>query len=66
MKRILSACMEQTQRFESEMDLAAYLKKLERKRTAYKVVSQQVQPDGSVVVEIKKAYNNYSVGDYFG
>lgn len=65
MKRILSACMEQTQKFESEAELKAYLKKLERKRTAYKVISQQSQPDGSVLVKLKKAYNDYSVGSYF-
>jgi len=65
MKRILSACMEQTQKFESEVELRAYLKKLERKRTAYQVVSQETQPDGSILVQLKKAYNDYSVGDYF-
>lgn len=65
MKRILSACMEQTQRFETEADLKTYLKGLDRKRTAYKILSQTSQPDGSIIVELKKSYNSYSTGDYF-
>lgn len=65
MKRILSACMEQTQRFETEADLKTYLKGLDRKRTAYKILSQTSQPDGSIIVEMKKSYNRYSTGDYF-
>jgi len=65
MKRILSACLEQTQRFECEADLQTWLKGLERKRTAYQILSREAQPDGSVIVQLKRAYNNYKTGDYF-
>ena len=65
MKRVLSACLEQIQCFETEKDLDVYLKGLERKRIVFKILSRDLRPDGSVLVTLKKAYNNYSVGDYF-
>ena len=48
MKRIKSACLLQTVHF----------------RTAYKIEEEAVQPDGSVIVKIRKQYNNHNVGDY--
>ena len=38
---------------------------MDRERTRYKILSEEVQADGSVMVEIVKEYgNNKSVGNY--
>ena len=37
---------------------------LEKNRTQYKIVEQTEQPDGSVIIKIKKQYNNAPVGGY--
>lgn len=77
MKRIQSACIVQTLHFQLKEDvnhdlavkLAAedvekYKKQLERNHTRYKILSEQRQADGSVVMEIKKQYNSSPVGHY--
>lgn len=64
MKRIISACLEQTQRFQTERDYQTYISGLERKRVKYKVIDKQIQPDNTVSIKIKPNYNNYPVGDY--
>ncbi len=77
LKRIIAACIEQTLHFqlkedvekkvavdELRMEIENYKRQLERKRTKYKIVSEETQPDGSVVVKIKKQYNYYDCGDY--
>lgn len=77
MKRIQSACLEQTIRFvmkddipraEAEQMVKAecrhYLEQLDRNRTAYKVLDETLQPDGSLIVQIKRQYNNYDIGEY--
>lgn len=63
MKRILSACIEQTQRFESERDYQIFISGMERKRTKYKILEKDVQQD-IIVVKLLREYNNYPVGDY--
>ena len=30
----------------------------------YKILAEETQPDGSVIVKIKRQYNNYDCGDY--
>lgn len=77
MKRIIAACIEQTLHFQLKdgedgaaapealrMEIESYKRQLERKRTKYKLVSEEAQPDGSVIVKIKKQYNYYDCGDY--
>ena len=77
MKRSKSACMQQTLHFmlkedlrhedavrSVKEDLAAYRLQLERSRTRYRIDSEEEQPDGSIIVKIRKQYNSYDCGDY--
>lgn len=77
MKRIKAACIKQTLHFmlkeDVDHDLAVKLVKdevdkykmqLDRNRTQYKFLSESVEPDGSVMIEILKQYNTSPVGDY--
>lgn len=78
MKRIKAAYLLQTIHFmltegypvESEKEKArkdyeAYKASLERRGTQYKIMEETVQPDGSIIVKIKKQNNDQPVGDYF-
>ncbi|MBP3460192.1 MAG: hypothetical protein J6K58_13360 [Lachnospiraceae bacterium] len=77
MKRVKAACITQTLHFLLKEDLGSdYAKKLvqeevkrykdglDRSRTQYKILSEEVQEDGSVIIEIKKQYNTSPVGSY--
>lgn len=77
MKRIKYACLLQTIHFqlrdgavssdpagEVRAELANYKAQLDRNCTRYKVVSEEVQPDQSIILKIKKQYNSYDMGDY--
>lgn len=77
MKRIKAACICQTLHFmlkeDMEHDLAVqqvgrevehYKQSLERNRTQYRILEEDRQPDGSVLLKIKKQYNVSPVGDY--
>lgn len=77
MKRIKAACIRQTLHFmlkeDVNHDLAVKLVKeevdkykmqLDRNRTQYKILSEDMEPDGSVRMEILKQYNTSPVGDY--
>lgn len=64
MKRILSACVEQTQKFETEHDYQTYIRGLNRKSVMYKVVDKKTEDDGMISIKIIRAYNNYPVGNY--
>lgn len=77
MKRIKYACLEQTIHFMLKEDLRhedavrgvqndvqAYKMQLERSRTKHRIESEEVQPDGSIIIKIKKQYNSYDCGDY--
>ena len=77
MKRIKAACLEQTIHFllkdgsASEADkqqvrneFEAYKAHLNRNRTPYKVIEECEQPDGSLIVKIKRQNNSQPVGDY--
>lgn len=77
MKRVEAACITQTLhfllkenvphdyaiRFVSE-EVKKYKEQLDRSGTKYKILSEETREDGSVVIEIKKQYNNSSVGHY--
>ncbi|MCI6888247.1 MAG: hypothetical protein MR868_13550 [Lachnospiraceae bacterium] len=77
MKRIKAACICQTLHFTMKEDternyaqrmvreeVEHYKKSLERKHTAYKILEEQDQEDGSVILKIIKQYNQSPIGDY--
>lgn len=78
MKRIKSACLEQTIHFmlkdgigsamakkEVQQEYEKYKIQLDHNRTKYKIIEEHSQPDGSIIIKIKKQYNNHNVGEYF-
>jgi hypothetical protein len=77
MKRVKAACITQTLHFLLKEDapreyalqlvqaeVAKYKKQLDQSRTKYRILSETRQPDGSVIIEIKKQYNTSPVGNY--
>ena len=77
MRRIKYACLEQTLHFSLRDALTPeetnrlvraeydqYKADLERKRIPYKIVSETVQLDGSIIVKVKKQYNAHDCWDY--
>lgn len=77
MKRIKAACICQTLHFLLKEDtepvlaqrlvqdeVAAYRKRLEVSGAKYRIFSEEQQTDGSVILRIKKQYNQSPVGDY--
>ena len=77
MKRVKAACITQTLHFLLKEDIGReYAKKLvteevkkykdslDKNKTQYKILSEETQADGSVIIEIKKQYNTSSVGHY--
>ena len=77
MKRVKAACICQTLHFMLKEDfphdyalkmvqdeVQKYKASLERNRTKFKIISEETQPDGSVIVKIIKQYNTGPVGDY--
>ncbi|SHK13705.1 hypothetical protein SAMN02745136_01818 [Anaerocolumna jejuensis DSM 15929] len=77
MKRIKAACLEQTIHFQlkEEIGQAAaaravkeevekYKAQLERSRIKHKIMEELIQPDESIIIKIKKQYNNHDCGEY--
>ena len=77
MKRIKAACICQTLHFMLKEDcghdyavrcvneeVEKYKSDLEKKNTKYKILKEEVQEDGSVMLEIIKQYNSSAVGNY--
>lgn len=77
MKRIKAACIKQTLHFMLKEDLGhdyaakmvdeevrKYKLHLDRNNTKYKILSEERQEDGSVMIEIIKQYNTSPVGVY--
>lgn len=77
MKRVKAACLLQTLHFQLKEDIdhdtavravreevAHYKTQLERNRTAFKIDEETVQPDGSIIVKIRKQYNAVNTGSY--
>lgn len=77
MKRVKAACLLQTLHFQLKEDMdhdlavkavqdevAHYKAQLERNRTAFRIDEETVQPDGSILIRIRKQYNAVSTGDY--
>lgn len=77
MKRVKAACICQTLHFMLKDDLGhdyavklvreeveKYKAALDKNRTPYKIVSEETQSDGSVMIKIMKQYNTSPIGDY--
>ena len=77
MKRVKAACITQTLHFLLKEDLGhdyavklindevrKYKEQLDRNKTQYKILSEETQEDGSIIIEIKKQYNSSPVGNY--
>lgn len=77
MKRVKAACITQTLHFLLKEDFGRdyalkmvqeevkkYKAGLEKSGTKYKILSEETQEDGSIVIEIKKQYNASPVGSY--
>ena len=70
MRRIVSACLLQTMRFDTtkeadpEQDFTIFCKKLEKSRVKYVIEEKTKEADGSLVVKIRKQYNSYSTDGY--
>lgn len=77
MKRVKQACITQTLHFQLKEDIEndyarklveeevrKYKAGLDRSGTKYRILSEEVQEDGSVMIEIKKQYNTSPVGNY--
>ena len=43
----------------------AYKEKMTRQHTQFKILEESVQPDGSIIVKLKKQNNQQAIGDYF-
>lgn len=81
MKRVKAACIFQTLVFSQKPDAGYskeraliinreefehYKKALEKSRTRYQIVDKAEQEDGSIIVHVRKAYNDTtSVEEYF-
>lgn len=63
MKRIITACLEQTIKFESSEEFEAFKEQLTRKGTKFKVTDTE-NNGSNVIVRLKKQYNGYDVGNY--
>lgn len=70
MRRIVSACLLQTMRFDTtkeadpEQDFTIFCKKLEKGSVKYVIEEKTKEADGSLVVKIRKQYNSYSTDGY--
>ena len=77
MKRIKAACLEQTIHFQLKEALVPeaareqvrqeyefYKAQLDRRRTPYKILEEKEQPDGSLLIKLKRQNNAQPVGDY--
>lgn len=77
MKRVKAACICQTLHFMLKEDtdpglarrlvqeeVKAYRSRLDASNTRYQILSEEPQEDGSVILKIKKQYNQSPVGDY--
>lgn len=78
MKRVKAACLLQTICFRSKEERpSAYEKQqiykeyedykalMDARGTKFEILEEGIQPDGSVLVKLKKQYNQQPVGEYF-
>ncbi len=78
MKRIKAACLLQTICFQSkdgypsefnkaqiQKEYETYKALMTRRGTKFKIMEENVQPDGSILVTLKKQNNQQPIGNYF-
>lgn len=49
---------------EVQQEYKKYKIQLEHNRTKYKILEETPQSDGSIIIKIKKQYNNHNIGEY--
>ena len=77
MKRIKAECLEQTLHFllkdglspedagqQVRQEYEHYKAQLERRGTLYKILEEAEQPDGSLLIKVKRQNNYHPVGGY--
>lgn len=70
MRRIISACLLQTMRFDTLNDddprkeYEIYCEKLKRDKTKFVIEEEKTEPGGALVVKIRKQYNAYKTDGY--
>ena len=77
MKRVKAACIIQTLHFLLKEDVGhdyavqlvneevkKYKEQLDKNKVQYKILSEETQADGYIIIEIKKQYNSSSTGNY--
>ena len=77
MKRIKAACLQQILHFSPkegtspqyaaqavQEEVDQYKARLDKVRTQYRILREEVQADGTMILEIKKQYNTSPVGDF--
>ena len=77
MKRIQSACICQTLHFslkeplsyeetlkQTRYEVQHYQSTLDRSHVKYRILEENIQPDGSIIVKVIKQYNQSPVGSY--
>ena len=64
MRRLLHACLEQSNICETREEYQTYQEQLKRKKAVFKMVSETTRGDGAIIVAVKKQYLHYDVGQY--
>ena len=77
MKRIKAACLEQIVHFQLkegdtseaakqavQLECKNYTETMTRTGTKYVIISEEIQPDGSILLHVKKQNNTHPVGDF--
>lgn len=77
MKRIKAECLEQTLHFllkeglspeagrqQVRQEYEIYRAQMERRGTRYRILAESEQPDGSLMIKLKRQNNYHPVGDY--
>lgn len=77
MKRIKAACLEQTIHFQLKdgispelakqqvrQEYESYRTQMDRHKVQYRIMEETEQPDGSLIIKIKKQNNTQPVGSY--
>ena len=78
MKRVQAAFLQQTLRFTPKEgtdpeyaaqavqdEITQYKARLDRTHVPYRILKEEAQKDGTVILEIMKQYNSSPVGNYF-
>lgn len=79
MKRIKAECLEQTLHFllkeglspeagrqQVQQEFEAYKAQMDRRGMLYKILEENQQPDGSLMIKLKRQNNYHPVGGYLG